>query len=90
VTTCPGDDPELQAYLDRNVEARIHDIEIRLTRAMADGEPLPCAGAARALAEYLDAVTEGMAVRAMEGASRESLHRIVDVTMRMWDSASAG
>ena len=45
---------------------------------------LPCLEV-RALAEYFDAVVEGMAVRSMEGASRESLHRIVDITMRIWD-----
>ncbi len=89
VSTCP-DDPELQAYLDRNVEQRIHDIEVRLARGAADGEPLPGGGDAWALAEYLDAVTEGMAVRAMEGASRKSLHRIVDIAMRMWDSDVSG
>jgi AcrR family transcriptional regulator len=90
VSTCPDDDPELQAYLDRNVEQRIHDIEVRLARGAVDGEPLPGGGDARALAEYLDAVTEGMAVRAMEGASRKSLHRIVDITMQMWDSDVSG
>jgi hypothetical protein len=80
VSTCPEDDPELQAYLDRSVEQRIHDVEVRLERGAADGEPLPCLDA-RALAEFLDAVVEGMAVRAMEGASRASLHRIVDITI---------
>jgi TetR/AcrR family transcriptional regulator, copper-responsive repressor len=85
VSTCPEDDPELQAYLDRSVEQRIHDVEVRLERGAADGEPLPCLDA-RALAEFFDAVVEGMAVRSMEGASRESLHRIVDITMRVWDT----
>jgi TetR/AcrR family transcriptional regulator, copper-responsive repressor len=85
VSTCPEDDPELQAYLDRSVEQRIHDVEVRLERGAADGEPLPCLDA-RALAEFFDAVVEGMAVRSMEGASRASLHRIVDITMRIWDT----
>ena len=85
VSTCPDDDPELAAYLDRSVEQRIHDIEVRLERGVADGEELPCLEA-RALAEFFDAVVEGMAVRSIEGADRASLHRIVDLTMRIWDT----
>ena len=53
----------------------------------ADGEELPCLEV-RALAEFFDAVVEGMAVRSIEGASRASLHRIVDLTMRIWDVES--
>lgn len=85
VSTCPDDDPELQGYLDRSVEQRIRDVEVRLERGAADGDPLPCLDL-RALAEFVDAVVEGMAVRSMEGASRSSLHRIVDITMRIWDT----
>jgi len=47
-------------------------------------ERLPCAEV-RHLAEYIDAVVQGMAVRAIEGALRASLHRIVDLAMRTWD-----
>ena len=85
VSTCPDDDPELAAYLDRSVEQRIHDIEVRLERGVAGGEELPCLEV-RALAEFFDAVVEGMAVRSIEGADRASLHRIVDLTMRIWDT----
>jgi len=84
VSTCPGDDPELQEYLDRSVEQRIRDVELRLARGAADGEALPCDGDVRSLAEYFDAVVEGMAVRSIEGASRRSLQRIVDIAMRIW------
>jgi|SoiMethySBSTD1v2_1073268.scaffolds.fasta_scaffold14293_2 TetR/AcrR family transcriptional regulator, copper-responsive repressor len=85
VSTCPDDDPDIAGYLERSVEQRIHDIEVRLERGAAAGEALPCLEV-RALAEFFDAVVEGMAVRSMEGASRRSLHRIVDLTMRIWDS----
>lgn len=85
VSTCPEDDAEIQEYLDASVEQRIHDIEVRLERGVADGEPLPCLEV-RALAEFFDVVVEGMAVRSIEGASRQSLHRIVDLTMRAWDA----
>ena len=85
VSTCPEDDVEIKEYLDASVEQRIHDIEVRLERGAADGEALPCLEV-RALAEFFDAVVEGMAVRSIEGASRQSLHRIVDLTMRVWDA----
>ena len=68
---CPDDDPEIRDYLDASVEQRIHDIEVRLERGAADGEQLPCLEV-RALAEFFDAVVEGMAVRSIEGASRRS------------------
>jgi AcrR family transcriptional regulator len=84
VSTCPEDEPELAAYLGNSVEQRIRDVEVRLERGVAEGEQLPCVDI-RALAEYLDAVAEGMAVRSMEGASRDALHRIVDIAMRVWD-----
>ena len=61
------------------------DVEIRLERGAAEGEALPCTEV-RSLAEYIDSVVQGMAVRAMEGAPRPSLHRIVDVAMRVWDT----
>lgn len=84
VSTCPDDEPEVTGYLDTSVEQRIRDIEVRLERGHEDGEDLPCLEL-RALAEYVDAVVEGMAVRSMEGASRDALHRIVDIAMRVWD-----
>jgi hypothetical protein len=40
----------------------------------------------RSLAEYVDSILQGMAVRAIVGAPRSSLHRIVDVAMRVWDA----
>ena len=85
VSTCPEDDAEIQEYLDASVEQRIRDIEVRLERGAAEGEALPCVDV-RALAEFFDAVVEGMAVRSIEGASRQSLHRIVDLTMRVWEA----
>jgi AcrR family transcriptional regulator len=83
VSTCPEDD-DVRACLDESVEQRIRDIEARLERGLTDGEELPCAEV-RDLAEYIDAVVHGMAVRAIEGAPRATLHRIVDLAMRTWD-----
>ena len=85
VTTCTDEDEDVRACLDDSVEQRIRDIEIRLERGAAEGEALPCTEV-RSLAEYIDSVVQGMAVRAMEGAPRPSLHRIVDVAMWVWDT----
>ena len=86
VSTCDEDDPDVKACIDDGVTQRLRDIEERLERGVADGESLPCDEVC-ALAEYVDTVVQGMAVRAMEGASRSSLHRIVDMTMRTWPAA---
>lgn len=83
VTTCDEDEPEVKACIDECVDERLRAIEQRLDRGVADGEAMPCDDL-RELAEYVDTVIQGMAVRAMEGASRASLHRIVDMTMRTW------
>lgn len=87
-STCAEADAGIQDYLDASVEQRLRDVEMRLERGAADGEVLPC-DEPRALAEFFDAVVEGMAVRSMEGASRASLHRIVDLAMRIWDTGES-
>ena len=69
VWTTPDDDPEVSEYLDASVEQRIRDIEVRLERGAADGEELPCLEV-RAVAEFFDAVVEGMAVQSIEGRRR--------------------
>ena len=86
VSTCPEDDEDVRACLADSVEQRLGEIEGRLRRGAAEGETLPGADV-RALAEYVDTVVQGMAVRAMEDATRESLHRIVDLAMLRWDAA---
>lgn len=86
VSTCPEDDDDVRACLDHTVEQRIRDIETRLERGAHEGETLPRTEV-RALAEYVDTVVQGMAVRAIEGAPRQSLHRVVDLAMRTWDVA---
>jgi TetR/AcrR family transcriptional regulator, copper-responsive repressor len=80
-----GDDDEVRACLDQSVTQRIRDIEVRLQRGAAEGERLPCDDL-RCLSEYIDSVVQGLAVRAMEGASRRSLHHVVDLAMRVWDT----
>jgi AcrR family transcriptional regulator len=86
VSTCTDDDEEVRACLAHSVEQRLGEIEARLERGRDEGESMPCTDV-RALAEYVDAVVQGIAVRAMEGASRTSLHRTVDLAMLTWDAA---
>jgi TetR/AcrR family transcriptional regulator, copper-responsive repressor len=86
VSSCPDDDGDVRACLDESVEQRVGAIEERLERGAAEGDRLPCTET-RVLAEYIDTIVQGMAVRAIEGASRRSLHRIVDLAMLTWDTA---
>lgn len=86
VSTCPDDDEDVQACLARSVDQRRRDIEARLERGRAAGEALPRASI-REVAEYVDTIVQGMAVRAIEGADRAALHRTVDLAMRTWDAA---
>ena len=87
VSTCPDDgDEDVRACLAASVEQRRGEIEARLTQGLDAGEVLPCSEV-QVLAEYVDTIVQGMAVRAIEGATRASLHRTVDLAMVTWDAA---
>jgi hypothetical protein len=60
-------------------------LRMRLEQAGIEGE-LPDDTDPDALARYLATVQAGIAVQAAGGASREQLHRIVDLAMRIWPS----
>ena len=55
----------------------------RFERARADGD-LPADADAADLARYVTTVTQGMAVQAAGGASREELRRVVETALRAW------
>ena len=55
----------------------------RLERAIADGD-LPADADAADLARYVTTVSQGMAVQAAGGASREELQRVVEMALRAW------
>lgn len=87
VSTCPDDgDEDVRACLAETVDQRRGEIAARLERGRDAGETLPCTEV-QALAEYVDTIVQGMAVRAMEGATRTALHRTVDLAMLTWDAA---
>lgn len=81
-SSCPSDEPDVQRYLDRSCHDRLAAVERRLQRGVDDGGALPAPPAA--LAELLDTILQGMAVRAIEGASRRSLHTTIDLTLSTW------
>ena len=57
----------------------------RLDRARREGD-LPDGVDPEALASFLEAVTQGMAVMASTGASRETLYRVVRRSLEAWPS----
>lgn len=61
------------------------EIRERLIRARAEGE-LPEEADPAALARYVATITQGMAVQAAGGASREELERVAALAMRVWPS----
>ena len=81
-TSCPHDEPDIQRYLDASCRARLHAVERRLRRGLDAGERLPAAPAD--FAQLLDTVLQGMAVRAVEGASRSALHATIDLALASW------
>lgn len=64
-----------------------HSVWKRLEAAKATGE-LPADIDPCAFAGYIATVLEGMSVHAAGGASREDMHRVVDMTMRAWPATA--
>jgi AcrR family transcriptional regulator len=81
--TCGPDHAELAAALADLRHKRRAQMTDRLQRAIAAGDLPPEADAA-ALARYLSAVMQGLAIQARDGASAEELAATVDVVLRNW------
>jgi AcrR family transcriptional regulator len=60
----------------------------RFVRAVSDGDLPPGADPA-GLADYVNAVGQGISVQAVGGASREELHRVADQALRLLPGGSA-
>jgi len=75
---------ELVARRAQNQEA----LRIRLQRAKASGE-LPADSDPADLACYIMTVSQGIAVQAASGASREELRRVADLALRGWPPSRA-
>lgn len=63
-------------------------LRLRLEKARADGE-LPADADPADLARYFITVYQGVAVQAAGGATREELHRVVDLAMGAWPAGPA-
>lgn len=57
----------------------------RLKRGIADGD-LPKTADTNAIATFYSTVLQGLSFQSRSGASRKSLHRIVDSAMAAWDT----
>jgi AcrR family transcriptional regulator len=72
-------------------KARAHgrsDLEVRLRRAMAEGE-LPTSLDAGAVAAFYLTVQQGMSIQARDGASRETLEKVARGAMAAWEPLTA-
>jgi AcrR family transcriptional regulator len=78
---------EAASSISRELAARRTEGEMlireRLARAKGAGE-LPADLEPAEFARYVMTVLEGMSVRAAAGASREELHRVADLALRVW------
>lgn len=59
------------------------ELRARIDQGIADGD-VPAATDAADLAVYVMTVLHGLAVQARDGASRATLHRVIDRTMLAW------
>lgn len=81
--SCPADEPDVRAYLERSLRDRLGAVERRLQLGVHAGEHLPVESVG-AFAMLVDALVQGLAVRALEGASRRRLDAAVDAAMGSW------
>lgn len=80
---CSEDSAEVQqdmAAMRRSAETQLCE---RFARAQAEGD-LPAAANPADLARFVQAVTQGMAVLAASGATKEELSRVGELAMRAW------
>ncbi|PZU60942.1 MAG: TetR family transcriptional regulator [Sphingobium sp.] len=80
---------ENEAIRDHVAERRASSsaaLVARFARAREEGD-LPAHVEPAAIANYLSAVSQGMAVQASSGATRETLESLVETTLAIWPSA---
>jgi AcrR family transcriptional regulator len=83
-TTWTAENEDVGRFL---LELRLKPQELmraRLEQASDAGE-LPAGAGVEALAAYFNTVLEGLSIQARDGASRETMHAIVDCAMAAWD-----
>ena len=78
---CSPENAAISEILAAGRAASENALEERLSRAVAEGD-LPAGVDARALARFVMALTEGFAVHAVGGASRDDLQASVEIALR--------
>ncbi|MET3892675.1 AcrR family transcriptional regulator [Bosea sp. OAE506] len=77
-------EPIRQALADFRAAGR-ERLRERLERAKAEGD-LPASASAEALAAFVMTITQGIAVQAKAGLSRDLLHQVVEQALISWPS----
>jgi AcrR family transcriptional regulator len=85
-TTWTPHNEAVRSYLAGLRHKTFELIRARLDHAVDTGE-LPPGADVEALAAYYNTVLEGLSIQARDGASRESMHAIIDCAMATWDAA---
>jgi AcrR family transcriptional regulator len=87
-TTWTPESEDLRAYLMALRQKPFELMRARLEQGVDAGE-LPPGTDVESLAHYYNTVLEGLSIQARDGASRETMHAIVDCAMAAWDGLSA-
>ncbi|GGV01174.1 TetR/AcrR family transcriptional regulator [Streptomyces spectabilis] len=78
--------PEVEQTLRDQRNANIASFEDRIKAAVASGE-LPRDTDAAALARYVGAVLQGLSQQSRDGATREELEAVAEMSMRAWPAS---
>ncbi|MFG1888912.1 TetR/AcrR family transcriptional regulator [Micromonospora sp. NPDC049051] len=84
-TTLGAGHDDIGAFLAETRRSDVDDIARRLDRGVRDGD-VPPGTDTTAVAEYVYAVSLGMAVRARDGATGETLTAIAEAAIAAWDA----
>lgn len=76
---------EVREFLAEHRQASLELLRGRLVRAIAEGD-LPEGTDTLALATFYTTVLQGLSIQSRDGASRETLHEMVDYAMSAWDA----
>ena len=82
-TACGAEAESIKAEVIKRRASSSAALLGRFQEAQADGD-LPASVDPEALAQYLYAILQGMAVQAGAGATREELERVMDTSLMLW------
>lgn len=87
-TTVGADHDDLHEFVAGCRRADVADLARRIERGVTDGD-VPAHAVPQAVAEYVYAVSLGMAVRARDGAGGAALSAIAEAAIASWDAVVA-